>query len=405
LPQVFTVVTGASTRFVVNADRLNAPPPRPVTLAALGRRGRAEVEQYLSACPRHATTPLLALPGLARAFDLRTLHIKDEGQRLGLRSFKALGGAYAVMRLVLEHAARRLGHELAPQDLTAPEVRAVAASLTVTCATDGNHGRSVAAGARLAGCRAIIFMHGGVTPAREAAITAFGAEVVRVLGSYDDSVAEAGRQADARGWLLVSDTSAGADEAVPLRVMQGYTVAAGEAFDALPAAPTHIFVQAGVGGLAAAVAAHALDVYGSAMPRLIVVEPERAACLYASALAGKAVVIPHGPSTIMAMLECNEPSPLAWEVLHPLADAFVMLHEEEAVAAMRLLAAPAPGDPSVVAGESGCTGLAGLHACLSDPAARAALALGPDSRVLVFNSEGATDPDLYRQLTGLDASR
>jgi diaminopropionate ammonia-lyase len=386
--------------FLAAASIGNVPPPRARLLEALGRAGRARAELFLSACPSHQRTPVAALPAQAKALGIASLHIKDEGPRFGLGSFKALGGAYAVLSLVHAEAERRLRRAVTPDELLTPEIKAIAATMTVTCATDGNHGRSVAAGARIAGCRCIIFIHGGVTEPRASAIAAFGADVRRTKGSYDDSVREAAASAEHEDWIVVSDTSWDGYEDIPRTVMQGYTVMAGEAFEALPAPPTHLFLQAGVGGMAAAVAAHASAIYGANAPRVIVVEPERAACVFACAKAGKLVTVPHSAPTVMSMLECYEASPIAWEILASLASGFVTLDEDEAIAAMRQLAFPLTGDPAIVAGESGGTGFAGLVACLGDAAACKALGLGPQSRVLVFNSEGATDPDLYRALTG-----
>lgn len=374
--------------------------PRTHVMQALGLEGRAKVHTFLSACPRAIPTPLYQMNSLAETLGVASLAIKDEGQRLGLGSFKALGGAYAVMALVLGQAERQLKRPLSPSDLQSPAVREVASSMIVTCATDGNHGRSVAAGARIAGCGCVIFVHQGVSEERASAIARYGAEIRRSAGSYDDSVREAAETAGREGWTVVSDTSWEGYEEIPLTVMQGYTVMAGEAFDELASPPTHLFLQAGVGGMAAAVTAHAKHIYGAAMPKVVVVEPVRAACLFASAQAGCLTEIPHGQSTVMGMLECNAPSALAWEVLAPLATGYVTLEEDEAIAAMKRLAYPQASDPAIVAGESGCTGLAGLIACLNDPAARAALDLGPSSRVLVFNSEGATDPGLYARFVG-----
>ena len=307
-----------------------------------------------------------------------SIGVKDEGQRLGLKSFKALGGAYAVASLVLEEAGRRLGRSLEAADLAKPEVRAVAATMTVACATDGNHGRSVAWGASNAGCRAVIFIHSGVSQSRADVMASFGAEIRRIDGSYDDSVRIAAETAAKEGWLVVSDTSWNGYEAIPLTVMQGYTAMIGEALDALAEPPTHLFLQAGVGGMAAAVAAYAHQRLGSRAPKITIVEPERAACLFASAKAGRLVTIPHGEPTVMAMLECATPSPIGFEILSALADGYVTLREDEAIAAMKRLAKPAAGDTPIVAGESGCTGLAGFLACMSNPEARAHLGLGPD---------------------------
>lgn len=388
--------------FLLNAQRAQAPKPRAGLLAALGRQGRQQVQAYLAACGAYRPTPLVSRPVLARSLGIGQLHVKDEGHRLGLKSFKALGGAYAVMRLVLEKASQVLGRTVEPAELQSEAVRDIAGAMVFACATDGNHGRSVAAGARLAGARSVIFMHERVSEERAAAIAAFGAEIRRVPGTYDDTVVEAARQASLHGWAVVSDTAYAGYEEVPLLVMQGYTVLAGEMFDQLAEAPTHIFVQAGVGGLAGAVAAHAFAVYGAACPKIVVAEPERAACLYASAVAGRWTAIPAGEPTIMGMLECYEPSPLGWEILHALADGFVAVAEDVAVEAMRRLGRPEGGDEAIVAGESGAASFAGLLTCLADPSARPGLGLGAQSRVAVINSEGATDRALYKQLTGVE---
>lgn len=367
----------------------------------LGPAGAAAVQRYLAARPGHRPTPLSTLPGLAGVLGIGALHAKDEGHRLGLGSFKALGGAYAVARLVLEAASARAGRRLAEADLAGEEVRATARGMTFACATDGNHGRSVAQGAGQLGARSVIFVHAGVSAARVAAIAAFGAEIVRVEGTYDESVLEAARVAAARGWHIVSDTSWEGYEAIPALVMQGYTALLDEALAQLPQPPTHVFVQAGVGGVAAALAGHLELVLAERRPIFTVVDPAAAACLYASARTGRPVTVAAGQPTVMAMLECHSPSPLAWRVLSRVADAFMTVGDDQAIAAMNRLARPVDGDPALVAGESGGAGLAGLMAALEDPAARAALKLGAASRVLVIITEGATDPDRYAELVGL----
>ncbi|CAN7450527.1 diaminopropionate ammonia-lyase [Bosea sp. LjRoot237] len=376
-------------------------PLHPTDAETLGPAGADAIERHLAARAEHVPTPLRALPGLAAALGIGALHLKDEGQRLGLGSFKALGGAYAVTRLVLEAAAERLGRTLDEADMTSPEVRAVASEMTFACATDGNHGRSVAQGAQLVGAKSVIFVHGGVSEPRAAAIAHFGAEIVRVDGTYDDSVVEAARVANERGWTTVSDTSWDGYERIPGLVMQGYTAIIREALRQLPEPPTHVFVQAGVGGIAAAIAAHLSLLLGENRPLFTVVDPARAACLFESARNGRPTKVAHGASTVMAMLECYDPSPLAWRVLARSADAFMTVDDAVAVEAMNRLARPAGGDPAIVAGESGAAGFAGLLAALRDPQARAALKLDTSSRVFAVVTEGATDPERYAELVGL----
>ena len=369
--------------------------------AALGIAGAEQAKHYLKARENHAETPLHVLPALAGELGIGSLHVKDEGRRLGLGSFKALGGAYAVMRLVLEEAGKRLGRTVDVGEIGDASVRAIAAQMTFCCATDGNHGRSVAQGAGLVGARSQVFVHAGVSDERVAAIARFGAEMVRVQGGYDHSVREAARIAAERGWTVVSDTSWPGYERIPGLVMQGYTVIAREALRFMPEPPTHVFLQAGVGGFAAAIAGHLAILLGEQRPKVMVVEPARAACVYATAEAGRPVRIPHEQPTVMAMLECHEPSLVAWRVLARLGDAFMTVDEEDAVAVMNRLARPAGHDPAIVSGESGGAGLAGLIRAACDMDMRAALGLDARSRVLVVNSEGATDPGRYAELVGV----
>jgi diaminopropionate ammonia-lyase len=387
--------------FLPNRHPNYRAPLEPVDAKTLGIPAAEEVARYLAYRVNHAPTPLHSLPALAAELGVKTIHLKDEGFRLGLGSFKALGGSYAVIRLVLEEASRQLGRSIDVAELHAPEVRAVAAGMTVACATDGNHGRSVAQGAHLVGARAAIFVHSGVSDERVAAIARFGAQMIRVAGTYDDSVAEAARVAAEKGWTIVSDTSWPGYERIPGLVMQGYTAMMREALRQLPEAPTHVFVQAGVGGVAAAVAGHLALALGDRRPTFVVVDPARAACLFETARAGHPVKVAHGEPTVMAMLECYEPSLVAWRILSRAADAFMIVADEDAVAVMNRLARPSGNDPAIVAGESGGAGLAGLIRAAARPQVRAALHLNEASRVFVINTEGATDPERYEELVGM----
>ncbi|MFN6999700.1 MAG: diaminopropionate ammonia-lyase, partial [Elioraea tepidiphila] len=229
-----------------------------------------------------------------------------------------------------------------------------------------------------------------------------GAEIRVVPGNYDDAVREAQKQADANGWFVVSDTSYPGYTEVPRDVMQGYRVMADEAADQIGAAPSHVFIQGGVGGVAAAVAAQAALHFGADGPRLVVVEPDRFDCLYRSAVAGTPTPSPPGPDTLMAGLACGEVSILAFDELLYRADAFMAVPDEAVAPAMRALARGQDGDPGVVAGESAVAGLIGLALALGDPTA-APLALDASSRVLLFGTEGATDPELYARLVGAPA--
>jgi diaminopropionate ammonia-lyase len=248
------------------------------------------------------------------------------------------------------------------------------------------------------GCRCVIFLHSGVSEGREKAIAGFGAEIRRTVGNYDQSVAEASETGDREGWTTVSDFAWEGYTEIPGLVMQGYTLMLDEISAQAKHPYTHIFIQGGVGGLAAVVAGYFLDRDGAARPKLIVVEPDKANCLQVSAEADRRMSIEAGDATVMAMLECYEPSLTAWEILEKSADYYLDLADDLAVDALRRLARPVAGDKALRIGESGVAGLAGLIAASGDQSMRAALGLDANSRVLLIGTEGATDPDLYEKL-------
>ena len=359
------------------------------------RRAKEEIASW----PGYAPTPTLPLPDAAEAARVASVHWKDEGGRFGLGSFKALGGAYAVLRVLAAELARRgVAPSATSADLAEGKHKEAAREITVTCATDGNHGRSVAWGAQRFGCHCVVFVHPGVSKGRRDAIAAYGAEVRETPGTYDDSVRAAKREAEKNdGWFVVSDTSYAGYTEPPRDVMQGYRLLADEAADALEKPPTHVFVPGGVGGLAAAVSVQMRARYGKDAPCLVVAEPDRAACLMASAEAGQLTSVDGPLDTVMACLACGEPSLLAWQELERAAFGFVSVPDEAAVACMRALH---KRQPRIVAGESAVAGLAALLLAGRDAFGRTALQLGEDSRVLLIGTEGATDPALHAKLVG-----
>ena len=382
----------------------SAAPQNPWTEAQdaiLSDAGLAAARATIGGWPGYAPTPLAALPGLAAGLGVAALHYKDEGGRFGLGSFKALGGAYAVARLLQAELSKALGHAVSMDEVTGRAYPDEAARITVCCATDGNHGRSVAWGAQNFGCNCVIFIHATVSEGRKAAIEAYGAEVRRCAGNYDDSVREAQETATREGWFVVSDTSYPGYMDIPKDVMQGYEVMAAEAFDALDEAPTHVFLQTGVGGMAAAVTAQAVRRWGAERPKIVLCDPDRSACWLESIRAGQPTAVEGDLDTLMAGLACGEVSALAWEILRDHADAVMALTDAAAVAEMRRLARPVAGDPAIVAGESAVAGLAGLTAAMADDEARAMLGLGAGARVVIFGTEGDTDAALYEELVGL----
>jgi len=364
----------------------------------LDAAGMAAARRDLLAWPGYKPTPLLDLRDAAARLGLGAVWYKDESGRFGLNSFKAMGAPYAVLRYLRGVIARRAGvADAAVGDIFAGKYRAATADVVVTSATDGNHGRAVAWGAQVLGCRAVIYIHETVSAGRERAIARYGAEVRRIKGNYDDSVRRCAADAAANFWQVISDTSYDGYQAIPRDVMHGYMVLAAEAADQLPpgAVPTHAVLQAGVGGLAAAFCAASWLRWGKDRPRFVVVEPEKADCCYRSAVAGKPTTTPGDLDTIMGGLAAGEVSPLAWAILDAGADDFLRISDDYAPRAMRMLA-----ESGVVAGEAGCAGMAALIALAEHPAAKAALGLGPDSHVLLLGSEGATDPEIYLKLVG-----
>lgn len=378
-------------------------------------RALAEIRTW----PNYAPTPLIRLDGLARELGLATILYKDEAHRFGLRSFKALGGAYAVLRVIQQRVAEQTGESPSSVDLrngswqdhlphrigkrqghlphkSLAAHADLAQTITVTTATDGNHGRAVAWGASQFGCRAVIYIPRTCSPAREQAIASFGATVIRTSLDYDDTVRQCAADAAKNGWQVVSDTSWEGYEEIPTLVMEGHAVMAAEACEQIGsqfgAPPTHVFVQAGVGGLAGAVCGH------FPQSRFIVVEPEHAAGLFASARAGRPVRAPGEVHTVMAGLECAEVSPIAWRILDRGADFFMTIPDSAVPHCLRLLAKSPHGDSPILAGESGVAGLIALLEAARDFASRELLQLDTASRVLFFGTEGVTDEELWRDL-------
>jgi diaminopropionate ammonia-lyase len=340
---------GAAQRAVIDPDRV------PDVGALLG--------------DKHGPTPLQTLPALAARMGVGEIRVKDESQRFGFGAFKALGGVFAVHQFIATHKDR------------------AAADIVFTTASSGNHGRSVALGAQSVGARCTIFLPKFTSAEKEAAIRAKGADVIRIDGDYDTAVAECRRQAAAKGWTVISDTSWDGYEDVPRDVMRGYTMLAAEIVREWPAGPTHVFVQAGVGGLAAAVIGYLWAVMPK-RPVSVIVEPESADCWLQSNKAGRPALASGAADTAMGGLACREISPLTWPVLGIGTDWFMTITEDQVMPARRLYAHPLDGDPALASGPSGCAGLAGLTRICSDKAAFAMLGLDAKSRVLLINSEG-----------------
>lgn len=343
------------------------------------------VRRFHASLPGYRPTPLHFLPGWARQLGVGRVYLKDESPRFGLQAFKALGASWAMHRLQLEG---RL-------------------SGVVSSATDGNHGRAVAWAARRLGLQARIFMTTHSSPRRIAAIRAEGAEVILVEGTYDDAVRTCAERSGREGWQVVADVGYQGYLTIPAWITEGYGTLFDEVDEQLRGGeapePDVVIIQAGVGGLAAAVVEHysAREV----QPAVAVVEPVDADPLLESALTADGTPAPSrgGQHSLMACLNCGEVSLTAWPVLRRGVDVFFSIEDRYAEEAMRRLAHPQDDDPRVVAGESGAAGPGGLIALMTDArlaGARRALGLGGDATVLLVSTEGAVDPEAFYRIVG-----
>lgn len=356
---------------------------------------------FHSSFPEYAPTPLVRLQGLAGALGVGELYIKDESKRFGLNAFKVLGGSYCISRYI----ARRLGVEtLSYQELTSPETRKKLEGLTFVTATDGNHGRGIAWTAARLGLHSVVYMPKGSARERLENIRALGAEASITQWNYDDAVRHACRQAEEHGWVFVQDTAWPGYEEMPTWIMEGYTTLALEAVEQLGTVrPTHLFLQAGVGAMAGAVAGFFANYYGEDCPVITVVEPNQADCIFRTAQAEDGTL--HGVTgdmaTIMAGLACGEPCSIGWQVLRANGSHFLSVPDAIAAKGMRVLGNPVGEDPRVISGESGAV-TAGLVAELMQnedlAALRERLGLTKDSRILCISTEGDTDRENYRRI-------
>jgi len=391
-------INGNLSHFVNPAAESQAQYPDHLRTIASLVKARQAIE-VISQWPGYGATPLYSLNHLAVDIGVEKIWYKDESQRFHLKSFKALGGAYAVALQLQASIKIATGVEPGVQDLLDRKYDSVVNQLTISCATDGNHGRSVAWGCQMFGCQCVIYIHRDVSDGRKQAIEAFGATVIRITGNYDDSVKQADTDARLHARTIVSDTSYEGYMEIPKDVAIGYTILLAESVEQMNAdIPTHVFIQGGVGGLPAAVCAYFWELWSEQRPRFIVVEPENANCLQASARAGSRVTIEGDLDTLMAGLACGEVSVLAWEILSIGANDFMTVNEESVPLTMKLLAQGFNGDPAIEAGESAVAGLAALITACDNQQVSELLGLDESSRIYILGTEGATDPELYALL-------
>ena len=363
-----------------------------------------QVWRYHRSWAQYHATPLRPLPALAARWGLREVLIKDESCRWGLKAFKGLGGTHVVGRYLTRY------YGLGDGCADFPTLRAhrdARPQVVFTTATDGNHGVGIAWAARQLGHSAKIFMPRGSARARVEAIRAVGGDVEVTDRHYDATVKWVAEESRRQGWVLVQDTAWDGYQDIPQWIMQGYLTLMAEEFLCRDRPsldkPTHVFVQAGVGSFAAATVAFLAHFYGDALPLVVVVEPTEAACFLRSASVGNGTLfsVDGSLSTVMAGLACGVANPVAWDILKHWTTAFVACQDAVTARGMRILGNPINGDERIVAGESGAVGLGLLSLIMENPAyqdLRRRLELSAESRVLLVNTEGATDPVMYHRI-------
>ena len=354
--------------------------------------------------PQYSETPLANLKEMAKFLGLEKVCIKDESYRFGLNAFKVLGGSYAIAR----HIADELGRDITTVDykyLTSDDLKKDLGNVvTFFSATDGNHGRGVAWAANKLGQKCVIYMPKGSTQYRLNAIKAENAEATIEEYYYDDCVRKAAAEsAKIPHSVVIQDTAWEGYEKIPSWIMQGYGTMALESSEQFGARPTHIFIQAGVGSLAGGIVGFFTNKYKDNPPIMVVVETSVADCLYKSAVknTGETVIVDGEMDSIMAGLCCGEPNITSWDILRNHVNCFVSADDNVTRLGMRMLSAPIKGDPQVVSGESGAVPFGVLVSIMKDPKysdLKIKLKLDANSKVLLFSTEGNTDPERYENI-------
>lgn len=361
------------------------------------------VKRFHQSLPEYSVTPLQVFSSLAQEMGVQNIFVKDESFRFGLNSFKGLGGSFAIARYIADLLEVE---EMSFAQLCSKNIREKLGQLVFVTATDGNHGRGVAWAAKALGHKAVVYMPAGSSPERLEHIRKLGADAYTTAYNYDDTVRFAEKMAKENGWVLMQDTALSGYEKVPTWIMQGYLTMVDEVVKQLQEMmvyPTHVILQAGVGSMAAAVAGYLKAVYGEKCPNIIVVESEKADCLYRTALSKEGVVqkVTGEMNTIMAGLACGEPNLIALSILKAYASAFITCPDNLAALGMRLLAATRGTDQSIISGESGAIGAGVLGELMWNTdyeKAKGQLKLDKNSRVLIFSTEGDTDAISYKKI-------
>ncbi|MGX9521400.1 diaminopropionate ammonia-lyase [Vibrio mediterranei] len=341
-------------------------------------------------------TPLVSLPALAQQLGVKAILVKDESKRFGLNAFKVLGGSYALGRQLAKH----LNVDIAEIDLKTVSSK-LEAPLTFATATAGNHGTGVAWAAREMGQQAVVYMPKGSPQASVDRIRGLGAECIVTEVNYDDTVRLANDTAQANGWMLVQDTAWDGYEEIPTWISQGYMTMADEAVDQIEQlgfeAPSHVILQAGVGAMAGGVLGYLADRLDPTKFDTIIAEPKAADCIYRSGTseAGNMVNVTGDLSSIMAGLACGEPNPVTWPILRDCSRYFIAVEDKVSATGMRMYGNPLAGDQAITSGESGAITLGALNEIVKNDGN---VGLNEESVVLLFSTEGDTNPERYRRI-------
>ena len=382
----------------INAVRFESDNINKTDISSFGSSCAEKTLAFHKSFPEYSVTPLVKLESLAKELNVGGIYVKDESYRFGLNAFKVLGGSYAIGHYI----ASRLGMEnMSFDSLVSEKTKAKLGEITFVTATDGNHGRGVAWTANRLGQKSVVYMPKGTAKERLDNILALGSDASITDLVYDDAVRLSQKMAKEKGWVVVQDTSWDGYEEIPHKIMEGYVTMAAEAGEQLgDVKPTHIFLQAGVGSMAAAVCAYFVAVCGGDKPIITVLEPTDADCFYKTALANDGAL--HAAEgemqSMMAGLCCGEVCPLAWEILRDYAEFFVTVPDYVAAEGMRLLAKPMGGDSAVVSGESGASAFGFVAELLRNPGLaqlKKEMGIDENSHILCFSTEGDTDKENY----------
>ena len=357
--------------------------------------------RFHKSIPSYRVTSLIGLKDAARQNGIKSIYVKDESSRFGLKAFKGLGGSYCMFRILCE----KLGLDESSSDYTtflSEEIRQACSQIEFVTATDGNHGKGISWAAKLFGCKAHVFMPKGTVEARRKAIEEAGSAVAEITGwNYDRTVQHAAALAEKNGWILIQDTAWDGYETYPKWIIDGYLTMAAETVRQMNGEfPTHIFLQAGVGSMAAGIEAYFINRNNENPPLVSIVEPKASACIYESALAGdgKAHTVTGNPVTIMAGLNCGTPCSTIWPILRDCSAYFCACDDAVTEQGMRAYAHPAGTDAAVISGESGAVTYGLLLSILESDELRSLFRINKDSVVLLISTEGDTDPDGYRRV-------